>query len=188
VSVPQITLSLDPDEQYGPAMSALTERERAWVLAVVALGGKPKEAAAAAGYGAQGTAEQKDNAQRQAASRLNRSPKVQAAVIEEAESRLKSGALLASEAMLSMVEDPLSKHHFKAVKELIERTQGPVVQKQEIVVKREVLTDAQLDQRIQLLQQRLASAGLLPPPARGEVVDVEFEPAPSTAGLEDLFG
>jgi hypothetical protein len=182
-----ITVTLSPDDEFGPAMSACTERERAWVLAVVALGGSGREAAAAAGYGQQGTPEQRENAQRQAASRLNRSPKVQAAIIEEAESRLKAGALLATEALMAMVTDTTSKHHFKAVQMLHDRSIGPVTQRQEIVVKRTILTDDQLNQRIQLLQQRLASAGLLPPPIQRPIVDAEFEPAPSTDGLEDLF-
>lgn len=182
-----VTIELDGDENFGPAMSALNDRERAWVLAVVRLGGKGREAAAAAGYGNVGTAEQRENAQRQAASRLNRSPKVQAAIIEEAESSLKSGALLATEALMAMVTDTTSKHHFKAVQMLHDRSIGPTVQRQEVVIKRAVLTDAQIDQRIQLLQQRLAKAGLLPPPAR-VITDAEFEVAPSTEGLEDLFG
>jgi phage terminase small subunit len=183
-----VTIQLSDAEDFGPMMFALNERERAWVLAVVALGGSGKEAAAAAGYGAVGTPEARDNAQRQAASRLNRSPKVQAAIIEEAENRLKSGALLATEALMSMVKDTTSKHHFKAVQMLHDRSIGPVVQRQEIVVKKTHLTDAEIDQKIQMLQASLAKAGLLPPPAREIVVDAEFEPAPSTDGLEDLFG
>lgn len=175
-------------------MQALTDRERAWVLAMVAFGGSPKLAAKAAGYGAIGTPEQMDAACRTAASRLTRSPKVQEAVHEEAENRLKSGALLATEALSDLVANTSSKFHFKAIQEMLARNDilNPVT-RQEIKVKREVLTEPEMEQKIDLLIHRLHSMGVLPDPARGapRIIDATFEVvetgAPTLAGLEDFF-
>ena len=189
--MPRLTLDIpDADSGIGPAMQALNDRERAYVVALVTAGGSEVQAALAAGYGEDSpTHDDRMNAANQAAWRLRRKPTILAAMKEEAEKRLHAGVVLASEALIAMVKDPLNKHHFKAVDRLLAHSGLIIATRHEVDVKHTVVpqTDEELLARIKVLSQRIGvdPATLLPAP-----IDAEFtvvDTAGSMEGLEDLL-
>jgi phage terminase small subunit len=117
---------LDPNEDHGPAFSACTPMQQKFVLASLTLGGgNNTEAARMAGY-ERTTASQQAHA-------LIRKPNVIAAMREEAERRLQGGAMLASSALVAIVNNPLHKDHYKACIELLNRSGLQFIQKSEVI-------------------------------------------------------
>jgi len=113
-------ITKDPDpENLGPAMLALTEQQRRFVLGWIADGGKNKasKVAAAAGYST------KSGSNRVQAHLLLRSDKVQAAIKEEAERHF--GTIVAVKAILrlgELVDSKDVKVSASAVDSVLDRT------------------------------------------------------------------
>lgn len=178
-------------EALGPCMKAISEQQRAYVIALCTTGCSEVQAALAAGYGStSATHEAKMNTANQAVWRFRRMPSMIDAQREEVEKRLNSGVALAANALLAMVLDPGNKHHYKAVDRLLGQAGMVVATKHEVSVthKEERRTDKEILDRIHALADKhgIDIARLLPAPA----VDAEFtvvQDGGSTAGLEDLL-
>lgn len=170
----EITITI-PEHELGKAMRALVPQQRAFVYCLVETGGNATSAARAAGYGAEGTKEQRDNACRVRGYQLAHNPKVLAAIKEEADKRLHSGALLAASALLEMVNDPLNKNRFKAAVELLNRGGLIVETKHTVNVNHSTSSDRETIDKITLLAKQM---GLDPSRLLGQagvVIDAEFE-------------
>lgn len=106
-----------PEEEQGQAMRELTIPQQRFVVALVELGARNNtQAAMMAGYG--GT----DAARKVAAKVLMRSPKVLAAIREEADKRLRSGALLAASRLYELIDSNDEKVALKASIETLNRS------------------------------------------------------------------
>jgi phage terminase small subunit len=117
---------IDPNEEHGPAFSALTEMQQKFVIASLMLGGSnDAEAARMAGY--------EVTTARQQGWIVSRKPNVIAAMREEAERRIQGGALLASSALVAIVHNAQHKDHFKACIELLNRSGLQFIQKSEVI-------------------------------------------------------
>ncbi len=104
---------IDQDTQLGPAMAALNERQRLFVIALFELGpkGNATEAAIRAGYTDNGT-----NYICVQASRLMASPKVQEAIREEAATQVGAALPYAQRGMMQILRDPAHQDHAKMIK------------------------------------------------------------------------
>lgn len=127
MSTPETSLTLlDDDGTHGDAFNALTTLQKRFVLCHLVLGGRnAAEAARVAGY-ASGTWKQSGYA-------LLRKRSVIAALREEAEKRMSSHALTASENLLRIVGDATHKDNFKATIELMNRAGLQFIQKHEVI-------------------------------------------------------
>lgn len=102
----------------GKAMIALNPQQRAFVFAYVETGGQDAtRAALMAGYSMTN-----DNARRVTAHRLAHDPRVQAAIKEVADARLRQGAILGAEVLIAIAGDPTHKDRMKAAVELLNRS------------------------------------------------------------------
>lgn len=191
-----------PDEdQLGPAMLLLNPMQRAFVIAMVETGGDSARAAATmAGYA---------NSNGQSSMRLSHNPKVQAAIKEEAEARVRGGLLLGASVLQEIARDPMHKDRLKAALALMDRGGMAIVTEHRMTI-----DDRRNDKEVVArILQLAAQAGMDGPKLLKEygVVDAEFteipatpaepltrmttkllteikqEVAPTTAGLEDLF-
>jgi phage terminase small subunit len=123
------------EDELGPAMLALKERQRAFVTCLLLEPpghGAQVNAARRAGYG---TAKTKPVHMANIASRLVRHPKVLAAIVEESRKMLRTGSPEAVNALLAMIRDPNHKGHVRAVGMMLERT-DPTVYHQHVTVER----------------------------------------------------
>lgn len=185
----ELTIYVD-EAPLGRAMKALNEKQRSFVYALVETGGNASQAAAAAGYGSDSaTKEQRENAYRVRGYQLSHDPKVLAAIKEEAEKRLHSGALLAASKLLEMANDNSSKHQFKAAVELLNRSGLVVATEHKVTVEHKGGSDREMIERIRLLAGNL---GLDPKKllgSAGVIIDADFEEveAATADGLEDLL-
>ena len=182
--VPAITQLIPDDADLGPAMKALTKRARAFVLALVEIGGSPQSRAAAmAGYSGSKAALEVTG------SRLAADARVQEALLEEAKARMKSSSLLATCEVIKVLERPdgVSARDKLAAARLVLEFAG-AEPAQQIEVKHEIkLSDKEKVSQVIELAGRI---GLDPTKLLGRagvVLDAEFTPVPSTAGLEDLL-
>ena len=136
------------DENFGPAMSALTGKQRAFVQHYVAAGGKRGGAAArAAGYSkARG---------RSCAYELLRNPKVKDAIREHAEHSLDARSIMASVLALKMLEDDLQSDNPRArqhaINAILDRTGYARRVTQEVAVTVDGRTTRELIAEIQQL-------------------------------------
>jgi len=112
-------------EGLGPAMLALNERRRLFVLIIdqfpkITLG----EAAERAGFGGPpgGDPAKRDHVLRQTGYRLMHDEKIIAALHETASKNLRSGALLAVKALIRLVENEKHKDHARAIEMMLSRT------------------------------------------------------------------
>lgn len=107
----------------GPAMRDLTDKQRRFVIAMCETGGANyAKSARMAGY--QGN----DNVMRVQGHRLAHDEKILRALREEADRRVRSGALLGASVLIEIANDPLHKDRFKAADRLLERAGLLVVQ------------------------------------------------------------
>ena len=164
-----------PEYSLGPAMLALSKPMRCFVVALLETGGiDATRAAGAAGYG--GT----QNSQWQAAHRLSHNPKVMLAIKEEADKRLRAGAILAASALVEICGDVRHKDRFKAAQELLNRA-GLIVQTEHKVIVEDNRTTDEIEQAIILLARRngIDPTKLLGPAnkaaQKAEAIDGEFE-------------
>lgn len=180
----------------GPKMRECSEQERRFVYALVITGGRPQDAARAAGYGGKSELrEQRESAIRASASQLMRRERVLEAINEEAKKRLRAGALLAASVLTELL-DPASglsaKDRKSAAVEMLDRAGLVVQQKVEITTKNE--TEAQVVREIEALAKGLGldPSRLLGHATTSEPVDAEFEvvqtsPFKPPPELEDIL-
>lgn len=138
-----------PESDLGPAMRALSQSQRRFVLALLETGAQDNTVAAGmAGYG--GT----EGSRKVAAHRLAHNPKVQAAIKEEADRRLRAGALLAASALVEIAGNSMHKDRFKASVELLNRAGLVVRTEHKVIVEDNRLSD-EIEQGIIALAQRI---------------------------------
>ena len=96
-------VDLTGNANYGPAMAALNERQRAFVLNLLAQTGKKSNtrAAKAAGYAANS-----QGSLRVHAHLLAHDPKVLTAMLEETRARLDASAIIGADALITIANDP----------------------------------------------------------------------------------
>lgn len=180
---------MSDEAKFGPAMRALTTRERLFVIALVESGMNQSKAYIAAGYSASSvsviTAE---------SSRIAHRPKVILAMREEAERRLTQGALLAAVAIMEIAGDPMHKDRFKAASRLLDQNGLVVTTKHEVHIRDDRTTQQLIDKATDLATRLgMDPAKLLgtykqtPQLPAPEPIDAEFEEIGSTEGLEDLL-
>jgi hypothetical protein len=163
-------VSPDPESKFGPAMSVLSERQQAFVMAMITLGTMNHiEAAKAAGYG-QGT---KYNI-RFYAYRLAHDEKIQAAISEESSRRLNSGKPMAVAGLLKMAEDGdlEPQYRLKAFEMVMNRTGLHATTEQKVQMTYKDETSEEMTKQITLIAQQLGvdASKLLGAPT----VDAEF--------------
>ncbi len=176
------------DDDLGPAMRALDPRRRAFVVAMIeAPSLSYTQAAIRAGYS--GT----EVSLRVQAHRLAHSERVLAAYHEEAEKRLRAGAILGASVLVQIASNEMHKDQLKAAGMLLnrigfhEKTEHKHVVERatdDVEVKRQVVALAKelgLDPRVFLGKNAQM-------PALEAPVDADFEVIESsTEGLEDLL-
>lgn len=183
------------DRSFGPAMSACTDQERRFVIALLETGARDAtKAAAMAGYGAdtygKGEGKSQNGTSKIAAYRLSHRPRVQAAIREEADKRIRAGAILGASVVMEIAMNPLHKDQYKAAVELMNRSGLIVETKHTVEVTDNRTTNGllarvhELAARLQLDPRKLLgqAAGTMP------VLDAEYEEVEgSSDGLEDLL-
>lgn len=179
----EVALIPTPDpEELGPAMLELTEMQQRFVYALVELGGDATKAAAHAGY-----SRGNGNHQTVEAHRNMHNPKVLAAIREEADKRIRGGALLGASVLIQLTQHAdTDTVRLKAATELLNRTGLSFVQKHEVTHKDE-RTDKEMEAYLIMIARK---HGLRPTEFLGydpEAVDAEFEEVSGEEGLEDLL-
>ena len=156
---------IDP-AALGPAMLELTEKQQKFVVALLETGGDNEcGAAQIAGYGT-GYATRSYE--------LMRNPRVLAAIREEADKRIRSGALIAASKLVVIAKNDNHKDQLKAIDMLLNRS-GMIVQTQHKVTVEDNRTPEEVVARTAALakalgldpQKVLASVGI-------EYVDADF--------------
>ena len=185
-----ITVHIPEYRQLGPKMRECTQQERAFIYAIVICGGDYTEAALAAGYGKKSdTRELARDAAQQAAYNLLRRERVLEAISEEAKKRLRSGALIAADKLLTLLNDPnlSAKDKARVASELLDRAGLVVAQKIEVEHKSE--KEAEVVGQITQLAKELGldPARLLGHGAPQIVTDAEFTEVREADDLSDLF-
>jgi phage terminase small subunit len=174
-------------EHLGAAMRALTLNQRAFVVALLETGARDNTLAAQmAGFGTN------IESQWQAGHRLSHNPKVLAAIREEADKRLKSGAILGASVIVKIAMNDLHKDQLKAAVELCNRGGLLVETQHRVIVEDDRRDKSEIEAAIIALAKRL---GVDPVKLLGvrsvaneEAIDGEFEEvAMSSEGLEDIL-
>lgn len=167
------------DTRFGPAMQALTDNQRAFIVQYLDQGGRKQTEAYLIAYPECGGEKQA----KAHASRFLHSDHGLAALREEADRRLRGGAVLGASVLMEIAEDVLHKDRFKAAQELLNRAGLIVATKHEVVVE-DKRTDDEILKRIALIANK---HGLDPRKLLGQdqVVDAEYEEV-NMEGLEDL--
>jgi phage terminase small subunit len=183
------TVPMPNEADLGDAMLQITEAQRGFVIAFLETGGQEHQRAAwMAGFG------NSMEAAAVAASRMMRNPNVLAAIREEADRRLKSGAILGASVLVEIASDTKHKDRFKAGVELLNRS-GLIVEQTHRVIHEDHRSDAELERAVVNLAGRLGvdPKMLLGHAAAGAVaaVDAEFTEVVTVTngdeGLEDLL-
>ena len=176
-------VEVESDCAFGPAMSALTERQRQFVLAkVLSVDGNDTSAAAAAGYSGN------RDALAVAASRLNNHPKIQAAIQEEAELRLHGAKLLATRVLVDIASNVKEKgsDRLKAAGMILNRVGMSEKTEHHVVVDNRVTTQ----QLIRDITELARKTGMDPSKVLGSVgvaIDADFSVVSQLTGLEDIL-
>lgn len=173
-------LEMPPEEQMGPALRRLNERQRRFVCALSVFGGDQSRAYAWAGYD-----NKSDAARRVNASRLANSDDVKEAIKEEAWRRLDYSSILAVSTMVELASpsNPDKAIRLKAADMLSKRT-GFHEKSEMLVVHEDRRTTKEL---IQFIQQTAARLGVTPMLGHMPVIDAEFEVVADPTGIEDLL-
>lgn len=189
MTVPAILI---PDEgKLGPAMRALNERQRRFVIAMLDLGCQSNHyrAAVLAGYNGN------ENTLRVTAHRLAHDERVQAAILEEARARLTSGTIAAASFLFDVISNPKAqdKDRLKAAQMLMDRGGLHALSEHKITVEH---TDDRAEKIKKLVEMCLAN-GEDPKKVLGntaDVIEAEFKVIGSsstagdgTEGIEDLL-
>ncbi len=172
------------EPKYGPAMSRLNERQRAFVTSMLDYGGKDNtKAAIEAGY--EGT----PVSIRVQAHRLAHDEKIQLAIREEAQKRLNASTVMAVNILLEIADDVTvaEKSRLTAIGMILDRTGLHATTEQKVTVTRVDETSAEMVKRIEQLATGL---GLDAQKLLGNcvTVDAEFvEVKKPEDDLSDLF-
>lgn len=162
---------MSDDEDFGPAMAALSERQRSFVMALIEFPGITQaEAARRAGY-----SDVADGAKVRG-HYLAHNPAVQAAIREEAGKRLNSSSLMAANTLLAILTDEGvdAKDRIKAAGMLLDRSGFGAAQTINVNKTTTDRTGKAIMERIAALSQKLGvDANRLLGPAP-PVVEVEF--------------
>lgn len=179
------------ESPYGPAMGELTPLQRRFVIAMCETGGGNASLA----YRMAGPTTVNENTIKVAAHHLLHQDKVLKAIREEADRRVRSGALLGASALQEIAMDSTHKDRFKAASALLDRSGLGLIQRTEVTHVHK--NDEEAIDRIRTLakvlgvdaQKLLGHAGVkTSAPAREAPIDAEFEVVTSsTDGLEDLI-
>jgi len=177
-----------PVSSLGPAMQALTAMQRRAVVAFLETGGREyKRAYQLAGYTGN------DNTLRVGAHMLFHNPKVLLAIKEEADRRLKAGAVLGASVMVEIASNPLHKDQFKAASRLLDQAGLGIISESKIT--HEHTTDKDVIARIERLakqlgmdpQKLLGSNATAPAAEKPEAIDAEFTEVSDGDNLEDIL-
>lgn len=173
-------VTIPSEEVLGDAMLSITENQRGFVVAMLETGGSnPTRAAAMAGFG--GT----DMSTRQAAHRLMHNPAVLAAFREEADRRLRSGAILGASVMVEIASDAKHKDRFKAADRLL-ASAGLMVEQTHRVIHEDNRSDTEIERAVAIMAQKF---GIDPKKLLGHSAPIEgeFEVVGDADGLEDIL-
>jgi hypothetical protein len=139
--------------EYGPAMRALSARQRSFVeflLVEPPTHGAQTRAARRAGYG---HARTKPITMAKISSRLVRNEKILAGINEEARKLLRAGGLEATKALLALVHNPEHKDHARGIAMTLART-DPEIERHDVNVTHTVLDpDAEALEELRALRQ-----------------------------------
>ncbi len=175
----------------GPAMAELPPRQQAWVRRMVETGGTNGLACAMdVGY----TGNRKTLSV--TAHRLAHDMKILAALKEEADKRIRSGALIGASVLIEIAGDTMHKDRFRAATELLNRAGLQVVTEHKVTVTNSGDEKAMIERIASMASQLgLDSKKLLGGFVEAEFTEVTALPAPTadlgstdgTEGLEDLL-
>lgn len=185
-------LSIPSDAKLGPAMSNLNERQRAFVVAMVEMGGiNFTRAALAAGYG-----NGKTDAAAVQGNRLAHDENIIAAIHEEAYRRLRSGNIMAVQTLLEIADDHAAenKDRLKACEMILNRSGIPATTEHLVKVERADMSEEVMIKRIRQLAQKqgidpvkLLGSAAAPVDAEFSVIKPESEHGEPEDNLEDIF-
>lgn len=174
---------------WGPKMSALPVMRQRFVLALIEQadsGQKPNytDAAREAGFSTRS-----DTSLRVHGSMLAADPKIQEALEEVIQGRIKSAMPLAVSMLEGVLENPQHKDHAKVAMSVLDRGGLGVVQKVQHEVRTDLLNDAQVMAQIKILAVALADAfGVTPeqaalvlggPKVAAGITDAVYEEVPT---------
>jgi hypothetical protein len=159
-----VALPIPDAAELGPAMRALNERQRAFVVAFVVMGESATAAARAAGYLDSGS-----GSIRVIAHRLIHDTRVQAAITEEGARRLKGMMPAALQAVQEIVENPQHKNRLNAAFGVLNRSGL-----HELIERKEV-HEFRREEKIAEIREFAAQLGLDAKQLLGRCIDVEFE-------------
>lgn len=176
---PDISLAIPEEHECGEAMRALTVGQRGFVVALL---DAPTEdnslAALRAGYGGN------KNSAGVASFHMMRNQKVIAAIREEADRRLRAGAILGAKAVIEIAADSKHKDRFKAAVELMNRA-GLLVETRHHVIVDDNRDTTALKEEVAQMLGRLFQQPVLPAiaaPMDAEFVEVDVN------DISDLLG
>ena len=176
------------DSELGPAMAALNDRQRAFVLTLIQTGCTRAEAARVAGY------EGDSDTLKSAGYRLAHTPKVQAALQEEAVKLMRDHAPVMIEVLHSIAINPQAdaKDRIRAAGELLSRSGLGTMSEHKITVEKTFDEKALIADIVRLAKSldidpdKLLGRGT--PKLAGPVVDAEFaEVTPIPEDLKDIL-
>lgn len=161
-----------PESELGPAMRALDDRRRRFVWALMDQGiSEYKRAAMAAGIS-------EPNYARTWGQTTAHSPKVQAAILEEARKRLAAASIMGASVLIKIAEDATAapRDRLKAVGMLFDRV-GMHAKTEQIITERP-LTPEEMLARIKLLSEKygIDVSSVIAPAVDAEFVEVKPEP------------
>jgi len=185
-----MTVPIPDRGDLGPAMKALsTDRQRAFVIAMVYQGGKnASRAYKEAGYSGN------DDVCKVEAHRLMHDGRVRDAIRETSYGMMGGAAMMATAFIIDMIEDEnvSRRDKFKAAQMILNRTGLHETTEQRITVKKEDNEHEKIEKAVALAQklgidprELLGQAGIAYD--RGEPTDVEAELVGSNEGIEDLL-
>ncbi len=159
---------------FGPAMQALTDKQRLFVLAMLTdPTGDAAKWARTAGY-----SDTKEGAKVRGHEALS-NPKVKAAAFEVARGQLDArGPVVAVEGLLRIAQRPKHKKHITALLAVLDRVGLPATTEHKVTIDRADRSQAGVEKRIARALERLEKLGRLPSPlaaALAPPVDAEFK-------------
>ena len=177
-------ITLTQKMRFGPAMSALTERRRSFVVALNNAGGKnATEAARAAGYLDSGS-----GSIRVTANHLLHDPNVQAAIIEDAKARLVGDIHATLLGIDEIAGDPSHKDRLKALTTKLHHA-GMI---EKTIQQMEVSVNVTYEQKVDELKRLAIATGRDPVKYLAEkgitITDAEFEEVAPTNDIPGLEG
>ncbi len=177
---------MEEKDDYGPAMTACTPMERAFVMALLMQGDSINytEAALTADYGkTYGSA-------RELGHRVVRKKRIRDAIREEAEVRMQAAPVLLVNGLLTVAKDRTHKDHVKAMLAIMNRIGMHEIQ-ETIVHHKHELSYKELVDELKQISQRI---DVPLPDWMNKAVDAEFaevprldKPIEDQTGLEDLL-